>query len=572
MRPRFWNSPKGSIVISLLAALSIQSGPILLKGSLDDLFHLDSLGCCILASLCLLQMALTTVPGRLGRSLGFTVLILASLATLCNVMNIALFKSPVSIITLSTTVQSNTQEVIEFLMLYGSRLALSSGFFSILMLSFLVFYRKAAQPRSPAVSVACLALAVLCALPILRKSPGNLKQVALDFHELAYVDRLFTTMARYQSIMQSREKARAFWGQRGERKGRLKLQTSRQRTRPQIVVVVIGESTTRRHMGIHGYHRPTTPALESLRDQLIIFPNAISPVASTLPGVIGALCATGFQMESLECQGPTLIEIARAAGYRTTWISNQAPSGFGDNFIVELGRTTDRAIFVNQDVSSAGEADSSASLDEKVLAPLDELLATARESGGSHMIFVHLMGTHFTYEKRYPKDQRPFATTDDLRLDADVSDPRAGTIINHYDNAVAYQDQVLGEIMNHLNAADRDALLIYFSDHGEEVYNTDNFAGHSEDRVTPAMREVPVIVGYSRGYAKRSADDLVRWRRYAAQPFSTFQLTPSVAGLLGLRSDAFHDRDNVFSDQFRPDQAVIQASSEPPVENSWEER
>ncbi|WP_141735845.1 phosphoethanolamine transferase [Oligoflexus tunisiensis] len=559
MRPRFWNQPIGNLVVSLLAAFGIHAGPVLFKASLDHLFHLDTTSWLILISLILLQTALTTMPGRLGRSLGLSVLVLASISTLCNIMNMTLFKSPVSIITLSTTVQSNAQEVSEFLALYGTRLALSAGLVLSLALPLLAYYRKAMQPRTLAVSLACLALSFLYALPSLQKSDWNLKQVAHDFHELAYVDRLFTTMARYQGITKAREKARVFWSQRVEWQKNLKLQTSRQT--PGIVIVVIGESTTRRHMGIYGYERLTTPALESLQDQLIVFPDAISPIASTLQGVIGALCATGFHMESLECQGPTLIEIARAAGYQTTWISNQAPSGFGDNFIVELGRTADRTIFVNQDVSSAGEADNSASLDEKVLGPLDELLATSQADDTKHMIFVHLMGTHFIYEKRYPQEKALFVNTDDLALDSGITDPKARAIINHYDNAVAYQDSVLGEMMDRLNASDREGLLFYFSDHGEEVYNTDNFAGHSEDRVTPAMREVPVIVGFSRAYAQTCADELAQWRRYAERPFSTFQLTPSIAGLLGLQSDAFDDRDNIFSEQFLPDRGTMRASS-----------
>jgi glucan phosphoethanolaminetransferase (alkaline phosphatase superfamily) len=556
VRARFWKHPVGNLGVSLLAAFSIHVGPVLFKESVDDHFQLDTHGWFILISLCLLQTALTTLPGRLGRSLGLGILALASISTLCNVMNMTLFKSPVSIITLSTTVQSNAEEVSEFLTLYGPRLALSAGLVLALMLPLLSFYRKSWQPRGLAISIACIALSLLYALPTLHKSAGNLKQVAHEFHELAYVDRLFTTMARYQGIMKAREKARAFWSERGKSQGNLKLQTIPQVPQPDIVLVVIGESTTRRHMGIYGYQRPTTPALEAHQDQLILFPDAISPIASTLQGVIGALCATGFQMETLECQGPTLIEIARAAGYQTTWISNQAPSGFGDNFIVELGRTTDRTIFVNQDVSSAGEADNSASLDEKVLGPLDELLATAAKDGSRHMIFVHLI-----YEKRYPRDQSRFTGINVLKLGAGITDPKAPAIINHYDNAIAYQDSILGAMLKRLNAADHEALLVYFSDHGEEVYNTDNFAGHSEDRVTPAMREVPFIIGFSEAYAQTCVEELDRWRRYAKRPFSTFQLTPSVAGLLGLKSDAFHDRDNVFSEQFLPDRGTMRASS-----------
>jgi heptose-I-phosphate ethanolaminephosphotransferase len=180
------------------------------------------------------------------------------------------------------------------------------------------------------------------------------------------------------------------------------------------------------------------------------------------------------------------------------------------------------------------------------------------------MIFVHLMGTHFIYEKRYPKAERRFHSTDDIQLPAFIDDPKARSIINHYDNAVAYQDKVLGGIMERLNASGQDSVFVYFSDHGEEVYRSDNFAGHSEDRVTPAMRDVPFIVGYSRGYAEKRKAELDHLRQQATRPFSTFQLTSSIAGLLGLKADAWNQSDNIFSGSFLPSRGTMRASSSTP--------
>jgi heptose-I-phosphate ethanolaminephosphotransferase len=510
-----------------------------------------------------LQLALTAIPGKIGSGIGLVLLSLGAFLSLFNVMNIGIFKSPVSVITLSTTVQSNAQEVKEFLQTYGVQLARNAGLFLLVTVTLIGLYRKALRPISFKPALSALLLSVLCILPVLHRSGGSLKQVALDVHELAYIDRLATTFMRYQGIMQAREKAKAFWSQRANIRDRMKLET-RHAMLPPIILVVIGESTTRRHMGIYGYHRPTTPALESLKDQLLVFPNTTAPVASTLPGVIGALCSAGFDRDSLECTGPTLIEIAQAAGYQTAWISNQAPSGFGDNFIVELGRTADATYFVNQDVSSAGEADNSSSFDEKVLTPLDQVLRSSLQNQQKTMIFVHLMGTHFIYEKRYPKTERRFHGTDDVRLPDFIKDPKAKSIINHYDNAIAYQDKLLGGIMERLNASQQDAVFVYFSDHGEEVFNNDNFAGHSEDRVTPAMREVPFIIGYSQSYAQNRKTELARLRKQIERPFSTFQLTPSVAGLLGLKADVFSQNDNIFSESFLPDRGAMRASSSTP--------
>lgn len=532
------------VLISLLAAIAIQVLPVLFKSWLDDAFALDAHSWSILLCLVSLQMTATLLPRKAGLLCGGVVLSLGFLFSLPNMMNIGIFKSPVSVITFATTLHSNVQETTEFFHTYGQSLVLTTGIYLILAVVLTAIYLRASRPRTWKPAFLMFSLALICAAPIGSRSGGQLKQVALDFHELAYVNRLATTFTRYQGIMQAREEARTFWKQRNETRNPLELRQTRPEL-PSVVVVVIGESTTRRHMGIYGYHRPTTPSLESMKDRLVVFTQGTAPVASTLPGVIGALCSQGFDPASLKCEGPTLIEIARAAGYKTSWISNQAPSGFGDNFIVELGRTTDATHFVNQDVSSAGEADSSSSLDEKVLKPLNQIIETSQSSGEKQMIFVHLMGTHFIYEKRYPKAERRFVDTDDIQLPSVVRDAKARSIINHYDNAVAYQDKVLGSIMENLNTASRNSLFVYFSDHGEEVYNSDNFAGHSEDRITPAMREVPFIIGYSEAYAEQQSAELEFLRQKASKPFSTFQLTPTVAGLLGLEGKAWSSRDTI---------------------------
>lgn len=533
-----------SILISLLAAFAIQVVPVLLKFWMDDVFALDLYGWSILLSLALLQMTMTTLPRRIGALCGGAVIILGFLVSLPNVMNIGIFKSPISFITFATTLHSNIDETTEFLHTYGQSLALTSGLYLTLAMVVTLLYFRTARPQTFKPAALLMTLALFAAFPSLLRSEGQLKPVALAYHELAYVNRLATTFMRYQGIMQAREKARTFWKQRSEARNHLDLRHTKA-TLPSLVVVVIGESTTRRHMGIYGYHRPTTPSLESMKDRLVVFTQGTAPVASTLPGVIGALCSQGFDPASLQCEGPTLIEIAQAAGYQTSWISNQAPSGFGDNFIVELGRTTDATYFVNQDVSSAGEADNSSSLDEKVLDPLNQIIEASKKSGEKQMIFVHLMGTHFIYEKRYPKAERRFIDTDDIKIPSVVRDAKARSIVNHYDNAVAYQDKVLGSIMESMNNAAKDSLFVYFSDHGEEVYNTDNFAGHSEDRVTPAMREVPFIIGYSQTYAEQKGEELQFLRQKASQPFSTFQLTPTVAGLLGLEGKSWNSKDNI---------------------------
>jgi hypothetical protein len=59
------------------------------------------------------------------------------------------------------------------------------------------------------------------------------------------------------------------------------------------------------------------------------------------------------------------------------------------------------------------------------------------------------------------------------------------------------------------------------------------------------MREVPFIIGYSQTYAERASEELHFLRQKASRPFSTFQLTPTVAGLLGLEGKSWNSKDSI---------------------------
>ncbi len=526
-----------SLVCGLVAAVCLHVGPVAWKAVLDQRFQLGASAWLVLASMCLLQISLTTVPGRFGGLLARFVLLVFALTAIGNMLTISIFHHPVTFSVLSTTIQSNAQEAAEFFTIYGVQFALGAVLGLALALVVARLYKVLRRSQSFSLSATALLLSVGCGVPLAGTTEGGLKRLAHEYHELAYGDRLVTTLVRYAGITRDRARARSFWSQHRQQHRRLEVEVKADRAQPQLVVVVIGESTTRWHMGLYGYRRPTTAHLEAMREQLLVFSEVTAPVANTLPGVLGPLCSARFDPTTLACDGPTLLDIAREGGYRTVWISNQVPGGFGDNFIAELGRTAETSIFVNQDVSSAGEADHGVSLDEKVLAPLHECIrgAAVRKT----MVFVHLMGTHFLYEKRYPPHRAVFRLTDDLSGSADTR-----ALINHYDNAVAYQDELLGEMLSGVNGSGLSAVLVYFSDHGEEVYDSEDFAGHSQDRTTAAMQDVPFVIGFSPS-SRRSLG--VQWEHLKAREhakLSTFELTPLVTELLGLELRAFDQDDD----------------------------
>nr|WP_255314936.1 sulfatase-like hydrolase/transferase [Gilliamella apicola] len=84
---------------------------------------------------------------------------------------------------------------------------------------------------------------------------------------------------------------------------------------------------------------------------------------------------------------------------------------------------------------------------------------------------MHLLGTHMKYALRYPKsneyDRFKDKTSIPYLLDDDNVD-----IYNSYDNAISYNDYVTTTLFNIFKNSKENGFMLYFSDHGEDVYQT----------------------------------------------------------------------------------------------------
>ena len=204
----------------------------------------------------------------------------------------------------------------------------------------------------------------------------------------------------------------------------------------------------------------------------IIFKNAYTNFVATIPSLTYALSEKNQYNDVDLSNAYSLIEIAKAAGYKTYWISNQFKWGPYDNPITHIATTADKQIWLN---SRAGDVDNSSYYDGKIAEVIPDL------STESHaLIIVHLMGCHWTYADRYPKEYDQFVSNDS-RVDT-------------YNNAVLYNDYVIQHITQTMKKYNRFKGWIYFSDHGEDV---EQHLGHNPTQFTWPMDRIPLIMQFS---------------------------------------------------------------------------
>ncbi|QJE02460.1 phosphoethanolamine transferase [Massilia forsythiae] len=318
--------------------------------------------------------------------------------------------------------------------------------------------------------------------------------------------------------------------------------------RPSTVVLVLGDSVNRDNMSLYGYQRPTTPALDALKrrlgDDMLVIRNAWSSDASTLPALEQLFALDKDNDNDSGGEDAHLLALARAAGYRTWWISNHDDIGIEQRHarLAEVVQTVNR---------SPGR--SGGGLDEGLL---DEVQAALDGPARRKFIVVHLLGAHPYYKLRYPAGADPFAPADavDAGLAAAGRSGRVARLRKEYDAAVLYHDGVVARLLAMTQAAPRrdaqeNRAWMMLSDHGQEVGHGADFAGHSPR--TPAGYRIPALVWRNRPWP--AAAEL------AGRPFRADWAGWTLADLLQLDWRGETGKYNVLGPDYAWDAALLPA-------------
>lgn len=308
---------------------------------------------------------------------------------------------------------------------------------------------------------------------------------------------------------------------------------------PSTLVLVIGESTSKLHMSLYGYPRQTSPRLESMRDQLAVFNRVVASRPYTIETLQQALTFADQEHPDLHLTQPSLMNIMKQAGYKTFWVTNQQTLSGRNTMLTNFSQQTDEQVYLNHTRSQ-----NSYSFDEEVLEPFARILQDPAER---KFIVVHLLGTHMVYEYRYPSEFGVF--NDKAGLPGWVTDSQL-PLINHYDNAVRYNDHVVASLIERLNARGDRSMMLYFSDHGEDVYDSPGhaFAGRNEAKPTLPMYAIPFVLWRSAAWREAFPRDFAR---QADRPYQTAHLIHTWADLAGLSFDGYDPSKSLVNARFR---------------------
>ena len=309
-----------------------------------------------------------------------------------------------------------------------------------------------------------------------------------------------------------------------------------------LVVVVIGESYNRNHAGIYGYHRQTTPRLASHND-ILIFDDVISANSNTLGSVMLFLTENNMNHQRPVDSCIHIFDVLHSAKCKSYWLSNQSPIGIWDNGVTNLAYNADVVSFVNMMASSSMESTQMKSFDQKLIEPFVTALS---EKEKNKVVFLHLMGCHTEYQKRYPPDFEIFKDAKD----------KQGRTINAYDNAIYYNDFVIDSIISLLknysqNHPDMRISVLYFSDHGENVYDEDDNCGHNySDRIPHVNVEIPFIFWFSESQIAFLQSEGVSLVQRLHTPYMIDDLFHTIIDLASIKTSCFDSRRSVVNKDY----------------------
>ena len=99
------------------------------------------------------------------------------------------------------------------------------------------------------------------------------------------------------------------------------------------VVFILGESTNRRRLHLYGYPLENTPNLDDLdsKGELAVYREVIAPQGATAAVLRELFTFADAEHTDTWYKYNNLIDIMKAAGYKTSWLSNQESSGIWGN-------------------------------------------------------------------------------------------------------------------------------------------------------------------------------------------------------------------------------------------------
>lgn len=276
--------------------------------------------------------------------------------------------------------------------------------------------------------------------------------------------------------------------------------------RPNIIVYLV-DTLRADHLGAYGYTPPTSPALDAMAAEGIVFERMFAQsgwtrtsVASLMTGLNPPVHGILGRADALPEEAITLPVLMGDLGYETVAVITN--SNVSDTFGFDRGFTAfrylrEQARDLNPEVHRLSD-----DVNTEFFSWLD-----GQETDRPFFAYLHTSDPHAPYAPRepylgqflgvmrrsgitWPRDARAFAARQDGFTATQVRDE----MVALYDAEIAFNDSQFGHLLAGLKerGLDQNTVVIFTADHGEEFLDHDDY-GHGKTLYRELVR-VPLVV------------------------------------------------------------------------------
>ncbi|MCI0605608.1 sulfatase-like hydrolase/transferase [bacterium] len=295
----------------------------------------------------------------------------------------------------------------------------------------------------------------------------------------------------------------------------------------QHIFIVSADALRADHLGCYGYARPTSPDIDLFSKDAVIFENAISPGAATMPSTASLFTSVypsthkcDYNTSRLPAQFLTLPEVLDNNGYLTAgFVQNEflnPPHGLADGF---------RWYRYDTFPMQSG----------KRLNPVLEWIQNMRQF--PKFVFFHMLHPHSPYvpppeiAQIFNVTHSPLASSNQKLVEVDAKriilpPPERDHLMLLYDAEIRRLDTLFASFIQHLKQLKiyEEALIIFISDHGE-AFQEHGRLGHGSNLYQEMIR-VPLLIKLPSRYNARG----IKIR----QNVQTMDLMPTLLELSGI--------------------------------------
>ena len=324
--------------------------------------------------------------------------------------------------------------------------------------------------------------------------------------------------------------------------------------RPDVILVMMDTVRTD-HLGLFGYAKPISPALDALSEIATIYGRAYAQSSWTAPSVASLLTSryprelgVGQHPNRLPRNARTLPRVLREHGYQTLGVSTNLFISSRYGYETDFDRFDERWL-------SKGAKPTSSWVTNRAL----DFLREARQEDPI-FLYAHYFDPHYDYVLHRDFDAgahiygpNPTRTLSFLgqKLRPELGEWDMLVSRRNYDSEIAYMDHHIGRLISGLKGLGRfdNAVVVVVADHGEEFLDHGSI-GHGAT-VYDELIHVPLLI-------KAPGQTQGAWHE---APVALLDVAPTIVDLSGLSEEPRHlgtslregrQANDIFAATFRP--------------------